>query len=165
MGLNGNRAAAACVATVMLAGTWVGASSQPSAAESSGARQDQAHAVVKLVNADRKKNGCSALREDTRLRAAAQKHAKDMVKRNYFSHDSPDGRTPTKRAATEGYTGGVGENIARGQRSAKEVTQDWLQSAGHRKNIRDCRYRHTGVGVARAGNGTLTWVQVFGFPQ
>lgn len=159
------RTVAACAATVMLTGMGVGALSKPSTAQSSGTEQNQASAVVKLVNAERKKSECAALREDARLRTAAQKHAKDMIDRNYFGHENPEGKTPMDRAKAAGYTGGVGENIARGHRGPKVVTRAWMESAGHRQNILDCRYRHTGVGVARAGDGTPYWVQVFGFPQ
>lgn len=159
------RAVAACAATVMLSGIGVGALSQPGTAQASGMEQNQARKVINTVNAERKKGGCAALKEDARLRTAAQRHARDMINRNYFAHENPDGKTPIDRAKAAGYTGGVGENIARGHKGPKEVTRAWMNSTGHRQNILDCRYRHTGVGVARAGNGTPYWVQVFGFPQ
>jgi uncharacterized protein YkwD len=161
----GRRVLAMCAATVMLTGTAVGALSHPSTAQPADTRQDKAHRVVELVNAERKKGGCPALRENARLRAAARKHAKDMADRDYFSHESPEGRTAIDRASAEGYTGGVGENIARGYRTPKEVTKGWMESTDHRQIILDCQYRHTGVGVARVGKGQVHWVQVFGFPQ
>lgn len=156
------RALAACVVMVVLTGLAFGVQSRPSAADP---RLDQAQTVVKIVNGERKKSDCPALRVNSDLRKAAQKHAADMAKRNYLDHESPEGATPSDRAAAEGYTGGVGENIAMGYRNAQEVTKAWMKSAGHRQNIRDCRYRNTGVAVARAGNGTPYWVQVFGLPQ
>jgi uncharacterized protein YkwD len=151
---------------VMLAIVGVGTLSHPSTAQlPPDLKQDEARAVVRIVNAERKRIECSGLRMDARLRTAAQKHAKDMSTRKYFGHNTPEGATPTDRAAAEGYTGGVGENIAKGQKNPSEVTKSWMRSTEHRHNIRDCRYRHTGVGVARASNGTRHWVQMFGFPQ
>jgi uncharacterized protein YkwD len=37
-----------------------------------------------------------------------------------------------------------------------------MNSDGHRANILNCSMKALGVGVARAGNGRLTWTQSFG---
>ena len=54
--------------------------------------------------------------------------------------------------------GGVmAENIAHGQPSAQAVTDGWLASKGHRANMLNCDYTHTGLGWTDG-----YWVQQFG---
>ena len=50
------------------------------------------------------------------------------------------------------------ENIAMGQRSAQEVVQGWMNSAGHRANIMNGSYTHIGVGLSDSG---YYWTQQF----
>jgi uncharacterized protein YkwD len=57
---------------------------------------------------------------------------------------------------------GWAENVAAGYRTARAVMTGWMNSAGHRANIVNCRYRAIGVGVARAGDGGLYWTQDLG---
>jgi uncharacterized protein YkwD len=116
-----------------------------------------ADAVISATNGARRAAGCKALVSDARLTAAAQQHAEDMASEGYFSHTAEDGRTFDARIRDSGYRSPGGENIARGQRSAAEVVGDWMDSAGHRRNILDCTFRTIGVGIS----GTY-WVQDFG---
>jgi uncharacterized protein YkwD len=119
--------------------------------------------VLALVNAERAKEGCGPLREDARLVRAARLHSEDMLARNYFSHDSPDGASPTDRARRQGYPAGVGENIAAGYPTPQAVVAGWMDSPGHRANILDCDYTATGVGFGEGGTGYRTyWTQDFG---
>jgi uncharacterized protein YkwD len=118
--------------------------------------------VVKLVNKERAKRGCTALRVDRRLRAAAYLHSRDMGLRHYFDHDSKDGRTPWDRIKAQGYLWPSAENIAAGQPTSASVMDAWMHSAGHRANILNCSYKAIGVGVYKSG-GTAIWTQDFGF--
>jgi uncharacterized protein YkwD len=118
--------------------------------------------VVRLVNAERAKAGCGALRQDTRLDTAARGHSADMARRNYFSHTTPDGVDPWERARAAGYNTPTGENIAMGQRTAAEVTKAWMNSSGHRANILNCDSKAIGMGLARNSGGTTYWTQMFG---
>ncbi|WP_167476504.1 CAP domain-containing protein [Nocardia arthritidis] len=120
--------------------------------------------VFEITNAERAKAGCKPLRIDERLTRAARLHNKDMRDRRFFSHNSPDGRGPGDRAKAQGYTGGVGENIAQGYRSPEDTMRGWMTSSGHRANILNCSYQTIGVGAldnGRSGQGPL-WTQVFG---
>jgi uncharacterized protein YkwD len=102
------------------------------------------------------------------LTLAAQRHARDMARQNYFSHEAPDGSTPPERATRAGYGWRkVGENIAAGQSSAQEVVAGWLKSPGHCENIMDPAYTEMGLAYALAKNGDqgIYWVQVFGTPR
>jgi len=116
--------------------------------------------VTRLVNEDRARAGCAPLAWDDRAAAAAQAHSEDMVMRHYFDHTSPEGRTAVDRLKAAGAPyRALAENIAVGQQSAQEVVNGWLQSAGHRHNIENCRYTRTGVGYR-----DLRWTQVFYTP-
>jgi len=116
--------------------------------------------VVELVNQFREGAGCDPLKVDSRLTDAAQKHSTDMAQNNYFSHTSQDGRTFDQRIRAAGYPSPSAENIAKGQTSAQQVMQSWMQSDGHRRNILNCRYSAIGVAVDKQG---WLWTQDFGF--
>jgi uncharacterized protein YkwD len=118
--------------------------------------------VIQLTNDARKKAGCAAVRTETKLITAARAHSLDMVKRNYFSHTSPDGTTFVTRAKTAGYATPIGENIAWGYRTPEAVMTAWMNSSGHRANILNCKAKAVGVGIARKADGTPYWTQVFG---
>jgi len=118
--------------------------------------------VVRLTNAERVKGGCGPLKHDARLRRAAFGHSADMVKNDYFDHDSQDGRDMVDRMRATGFTGSAwAENIAMGQRSAAEVVQSWMNSDGHRQNIMNCSYTLIGVGAAKDAQGQIYWTQDF----
>ena len=114
----------------------------------------------RLTNIERSKNGCSAVRVDSRLQTAAELHSKDMVDRNYFDHTTPDGKDPGDRAAAQGYPNWSGENIAQGYPTPAAVVQGWMNSPGHRANILNCQSKATGVGFDARDN---MWTQMFGF--
>nr|WSZ98721.1 CAP domain-containing protein [Streptomyces sp. NBC_00857] len=118
--------------------------------------------VLSLVNQERDKVGCSPLRADASLDKLAQDFSDDMAARGFFSHTDPDGNTPWDRADKAGVTGLGGENIARGQATAKAVMDSWMNSEGHRANILNCDYTRLGVGV-HTGSGGPWWTQDFGF--
>ncbi|HWO97130.1 MAG TPA: CAP domain-containing protein [Bacillus sp. (in: firmicutes)] len=103
--------------------------------------------VVQLTNEQRRQNGIPDLQIDTPLTNMAQEKAQDMLDNNYFSHTSPTYGSPFDMMKTFGisYTT-AGENIAKGQQSAQQVVNDWMNSPGHRANILNSRFTHIGVG-------------------
>lgn len=77
-----------------------------------------------------------ALSWNAALFAAAAGHSQDMVKRNFFSHTSPDGIDFVARLTNAGYKSwATGENIAAGQIGIASVMGDWLKSPGHCNGI------------------------------
>lgn len=104
------------------------------------------------------------LRADPRLAKAARRHANDMARHNYFSHDGRSGSTPTSRAKHAGYKSGTGENIAAGYGSPGKTMRAWLASPGHCANIMGRSYRSIGVGYANVASSSYGdyWVQDFG---
>ncbi|MEM9557422.1 MAG: CAP domain-containing protein [Acidobacteriota bacterium] len=126
--------------------------------------------VLRRTNAARAELGLGELTSDAALELAAQQHAEDMARRDYFAHQSPEGDDVLERATGAGYRPRlVAENLASGQMSAAEAVDGWLKSPGHRRNLLDRRAEELGVGlvVERADDGswTVLWVQVFGAEQ
>ncbi|CAM5207171.1 Transporter OS=Lysinibacillus sphaericus OX=1421 GN=LS41612_15305 PE=4 SV=1 [Lysinibacillus sphaericus] len=115
--------------------------------------------VVKLVNVERAKAGLPALKEDWELSRVAKYKSQDMHDKNYFDHTSPTYGSPFAMMKKFGITyKAAGENIAKGQKSASEVVNAWMNSEGHRANILNKSYTHIGVGFVKDGN---YWSQMF----
>ena len=128
------------------------------------AAQSPAEQMLSLVNAERAKAGCAAVRLDTRLNAAATKHSQDMARNNFHSHVGSDGSSFGARIRLEGYPRPRSENIAAGNTTAQATFRQWMNSSGHRRNILDCTAKDMGVGVAtnRSSRFGTYWTQVFG---
>jgi uncharacterized protein YkwD len=122
-------------------------------------------AMLAIVNAARTVEGRPPLALDPQLNAAAQAHAEDMLRRTYYSHESPEGSLPRRRVQETGLVADViGENIAAGQTSVENVMAAWLHSSDHRRNILEPRFTHLGVGLAVGHyehKYKVLWVQDF----
>ncbi|UIX35360.1 CAP domain-containing protein [Streptomyces sp. GQFP] len=118
--------------------------------------------VLKLVNEERAKVGCSAVAANSALRELAEALSDDMAARDFFDHTDPDGLSPWDRADKAGITNLGGENIARGQADAAAVMEAWMNSPGHKANILNCDFKTLGVGV-HLGSGGPWWTQDFGY--
>ncbi|MDQ1292656.1 MAG: hypothetical protein QG608_536 [Actinomycetota bacterium] len=136
------------------------------AAASASDRTSEENQILERVNGKRRAQGCKPLELDTRLVTVSKDHAEDMAQRDYFDHTSPDGTSPSDRAAGSGFPHGIGENIAAGYSAAETVMAGWMNSPGHRANILNCAYTVTGIGYdpgsVGTGWGAGSWVQVFG---
>jgi uncharacterized protein YkwD len=144
-------------------------SAPPAAADCRG--RDDADAVVCEVNRVRDARGLDALRSDRKLERAGEAHARDMVRRGYFSHVTPEGETVSDRLRSAGYLQArapwrVGETLAWGRRrlSTPAATVDaWMESPSHRRVLLSARYREIGVaGGVPAGGGGTTFAAEFG---
>ncbi|MEU7301755.1 CAP domain-containing protein [Streptomyces sp. NPDC007206] len=131
----------------------------PGTASAASAAEAQ---VLKLVNEERAKVGCSPLTASSSLSRLAGSFSDDMAARGFFDHTDPDGKSPWDRAAAAGIANLGGENIARGQSDAAAVMQAWMNSPGHRANILNCDFKTLGVGV-HFGPGGPWWTQDFGY--
>ncbi len=123
--------------------------------------------IISLTNKERLAHNAVALSESSLLNKAAEAKLDDMFDKQYFEHESPDGRGPADLADDAGYRYViVGENLALGNfGSDAALVKGWMDSPGHRENILREGYREIGV-AARQGNfqGKMTWlaVQEFG---
>ncbi len=126
--------------------------------------------TISETNQQRAQNGQSELVENTLLNRAAAAKVADMFAKNYFAHDSPEGRGPSDLAKDAGYEFIIiGENLALGGfDDDADLVQAWMDSPGHRENILKKSYTEIGVAVAQGMyDGKLTWlaVQEFGRPS
>ncbi len=127
-----------------------------------------------LTNDHRRRHGLPALSLDRGLAATAQKYSDDMLKRFFFSHTNPDGKTLKDRLQEEESAkfktmAKAGENIASLSRldtsdlaiTARMIMDGWMTSPGHRANILNPNFTEIGIGHA-SGGGAIYWVQDFG---
>lgn len=128
------------------------------------------------VNEERARRGRAALDWDARLAGIALRHSRDMARRDYLSHDSPEGQDFDARYRQGGYRCAIrvgslvhagAENIALGrlynsmrvvngvadydwnsaEQIARKVVDGWMDSRGHRRNILAPHWRREGIGV------------------
>ncbi len=149
----------------------------PFAAPPLTATANVADDVLRLVNAARAQSqrcghasyaAAPPLQLNTLLGRAAQAHADDMLRYDYFEHAGHDGSTPAQRVADTGYGYRVvGENLALGPESPEEAVRGWMASPGHCQNIMDPRFGELGVAfaVTRSGKPRIYWVQEFAAPR
>ena len=92
------------------------------------------------------------------LEKAAIAHATDMVQHNRLDHVSSDGSEIDNRADRVGYKWmELGENIASGQSTIRQVMFDWIKSVSHCQQMMSSKV--TEMGAARNGK---YWVQDYG---
>lgn len=122
--------------------------------------------ILNLTNNERAKYGAASLSWNYKLATAARSKAQDMIDKDYFSHTSPDGRTPWSFITAAGYNYiYAGENLAMNFTSAEDVMSAWMASGSHRDNILSGNFKELGVGVVTGeyqGYTTTVVVQMFG---
>lgn len=125
--------------------------------------------LTSLTNNQRENNSLPDLKENNLLTQAAQLKANDMAARGYFSHNTPDGKTPWYWLEQVGYKYSyAGENLAVNFFESDEVAQAWMNSPSHRANIVKKDYTEIGIAVASGiyeGRNTVFVVQFFGTPR
>jgi uncharacterized protein YkwD len=119
-----------------------------------GAQSDfSATSLLDATNQQRGADHEPGLTINQQLSAAAQAKADDMAAKDYWSHNSPDGRTPWSFITAAGYSyEAAGENLAYGFASGSDVVSAWMQSPTHRANVLNDNYKNVGFGVAEAQN-------------
>jgi uncharacterized protein YkwD len=123
------------------------------------------------TNLERSRQQEPDLALNAKLNAAAQAKANDMVQRDYWSHNAPDGTTPWSFVQTNGYEyHAAGENLAYGFMNARTIITGWMNSPEHRANVLNRNYQDIGFGIATAedyqGKGpTTVVVAMYGQPE
>lgn len=117
--------------------------------------------VFNLINNQRTKNGLSALKIDAEVQNVARIKAQDMVKNNYFAHNSPTYGSPFDmlNSFKVSYKT-AGENIAGNSSNSAAVTA-WMNSSGHKANILNSNFNYTGIGVVNGSKYGKIYVQMF----
>jgi hypothetical protein len=124
--------------------------------------------IIELTNASRAQQKLGSLTADNQLNSAANAKAQDMLAKQYFAHNTPDGKTPWDFIRASGFKYLLaGENLAVDFSQAESVQTAWMNSPGHRANILNKDFTHIGIGIARGqfeGHETIFVVQMFGTP-
>jgi len=147
-------------------------------------------AIHDLVNRERRAKDLEPLASDRALAKVARGHSGDMAKRNYFSHQSPEGEGFTARYARARYKCALrigdiihlgAENLAQGNLYASVTTVNgvqtfdwnseaqiagaavagWMHSPGHRANLLARQWKHEGIGIAVAPDSKVYVTQNF----
>jgi uncharacterized protein YkwD len=115
------------------------------------------------TNEERTANGSNTVVLNDKLNQAAQVKANDMVARDYWSHNTPDGKEPWTFVVASGYEyKKAGENLAYGFSDSEATIRGWMNSPSHRANLLDVAFSEVGFGYANAndyqGKGEVTIV-------
>jgi uncharacterized protein YkwD len=109
-----------------------------------------------------------ALRLSAALSRVARAHSQEMARADELAHEGRDGSTPADRVRRAGYAAmRVGENVAAGVPTAREVVTGWLASPGHCTNIMDRHFTEMGVAYATEprSHEVIYWTQLFAEPR
>jgi uncharacterized protein YkwD len=125
--------------------------------------RDLEQAVVRQVNAYRVSHHLRSLVADSGVARIARDHSRDMAERRVsFGHDGFDDRV--KEAERRFTFSEIAENVALNDyprlRTVTVAVDGWLGSPHHRENI-EGNFDRTGVGIARSGDGTYYYTQIF----
>lgn len=123
--------------------------------------------IVALTNIERAKYSLPPLTWNEKLASSANIKARDMITKQYFAHESPDGVGIEQLAQKANYSYSlIGENLAMGDFiSSSDVVKGWMDSPGHRANILKPTFKEIGVSAMMGkGEGHSVWysVQEFG---
>jgi hypothetical protein len=92
-----------------------------------------------------------------------------MFAKNYWSHDSPGGKTPWDFISASGYVyATAGENLAKDFDTSYGVVNGWMGSTGHRTNILNSSFKDTGIAVVNGvlqGSETTLVVALYAAPK
>ncbi|MBX0305717.1 CAP domain-containing protein [Haloarcula salinisoli] len=145
--------------------------------------------VHQEINERRTANGLEPIAYDPALASIAEDHSQDMIDRNFFAHENPDGDDFADRYDQAGYdcrvaTGGGtyatgGENIAQTwwdeqisttqgsvrydteAELAAGIVNQWVNSTGHRENILTDHWESEGIGIAFTDDDEVLVTQNF----
>jgi len=122
--------------------------------------------IVELTNKERQSQNLPILKHSLILDASAMKKAQDMLKYNYFAHNSPSKVKPWHWFKEVGYNYTfAGENLAMNFIEAEDAISAWMDSPTHKDNILSKNYSEIGIAVVIGeidGVETTLVVQHFG---
>jgi hypothetical protein len=117
--------------------------------------------LLERVNAARERVGSPPLAWSSGLMRAAYFHSADMAAAHYVAYDGLAGDTPVDRVTLQGLDyQELGENLFAVSddslgRLADIVIAHWLANREERANLLSVDFRATGIGVARAADGSF----------
>ena len=156
-------------AIAFLLGFWIALLLSPFVTQAAGGDESPYAALeselYRAVNAERAARHLTALARRPELDRVARAHSADMASRSYLSHVTPEGVDPVGRLERGGVDGFslAGENAGQTSKAdpGREIFQGWLASPAHRENLHAPPWNATGIGVARAADGTYYATQLY----
>lgn len=119
----------------------------------------------RAVNAERASRHLTLLVRRADLDEVARRHSEDMARRGYLAHVSPEGVDPVGRLERAGVSGMslAAENAGLTSKDDpnREILVGWLESPVHRRNLHAPPWNATGIGIARAADGSLYYTQLY----
>jgi uncharacterized protein YkwD len=116
--------------------------------------------ILYHINHYRMTHQLSALTMNDRISQEAARHSQEMAHHRVpFGHQKFNDRM-SRLYKTIHHARGGAENVAYNYKNAKVVVQQWLNSPGHRHNIRG-NYNLTGIGIAHDDQGRIYYTQIF----
>ena len=107
--------------------------------------------LMDAANRERAERGTAALKWDPTLAEAAQRHAREMAKRENISHRFPGEPELKDRARAAGARfSQVAENVAEAP-DVSSIHINWMLSPGHSANILNPRLNSIGIAVEKRG--------------
>lgn len=117
--------------------------------------------MLELLNKERTKRGIRPLVYDSSLANVARRHAADMLQRGYFSHNTPESKTPFDRLHQAGIRYRyAGENLAFAP-SVLKAHEELMLSPGHKANILSKKYNKAGIAILENTSHQLMIAQEF----
>jgi uncharacterized protein YkwD len=117
--------------------------------------------MLELINRERIANGLAPLAADPEMTEVARLHSADMFARSYFSHNTPEGKTPFERMKDRDVRyRTAGENLALAP-TLQIAHTGLMNSPGHRANILQPRFGRVGIGILDGGRRGLMVTQNF----
>jgi uncharacterized protein YkwD len=107
-----------------------------------------ANQIESLINAERQKNGLSALTVNSLLATAAEGHSADMACNSMLSHSGSDGSYVNTRIAAAGYSASYTEEIIYAGGSPQTAFDWWMSDKLHRDAILSTKSTEMGAGYA-----------------
>lgn len=134
--------------------------------------------IHQLANHERVKKGLAPLIWNPALNQIARQHSRDMARRHYFSHYSPEGHDLAYRFSQQGFVCQIraGSEVYMGSENiyetihykaidyvndvptkyhwksletiAQTIVKGWMSSPVHRKNLLEPAWQSQGIGVA-----------------
>jgi uncharacterized protein YkwD len=116
--------------------------------------------LIVLINGYRASHGVQQIAANGALTNAAAWMAADMAAKNYMSHISSDGRSPTQRMSGFGYPAGsmyTGEDLGAGYSSSSAILAAWQASPAHDAILLGGNYNAVGIGLGYNANSMYKW--------
>lgn len=124
-------------------------------------RPDLEAQMLELVNRERAAGGLAPVAPDPEMTEVARRHSADMFERGYFSHQTPENKSPFDRMRESNVRFiTAGENLALAP-TLQIAHTGLMNSPGHRANILRSQFGRLGIGILDGGRRGLMVTQNF----